>query len=80
MLARTATIASNMNMLDKDGGISHTTRERYSYLDDVEWSVVERLGSTVGEHAVCAMLSALDRDDQRPAVAKFIQHELDGSR
>ena len=52
----------------------------YYYLSDIEWSAVERLGSTVGEHAVCAMLSAMDRDEQHAAVAKFIQHELNESR
>ena len=32
---------------------------------------------TVGEHAVPALVSALERDEQHSAVAKFIQNELD---
>ena len=69
-----------MNMLDDDSDSFHATREGYSHLSDIEWGVVERMSSTVGEHAVCAMLSALDRDGQHAAVAKFIQHELDAAR
>ena len=51
-----------MNMLDDDSDSFHATRDSYSYLSDIEWSVVERMSSTIGEHAVSAMLSALDRD------------------
>ena len=69
----------NMNILDDDGDF-HTTRECYSYLSDIDWSAAKRLGSTAGEHAVRAMLSALNRNKQPAAVAKFIQHELDHSR
>ena len=69
-----------MNMLDDDSDSFHATRDSYSYLSDIEWSVVERMSSTIGEHAVSAMLSALDRDGQHAAVAKFIQHELDASQ
>ena len=69
-----------MNMLDDDSDSFHATRDGYSYLSDIEWSAVERMSSTIGEHAVSAMLSALDRDGQHAAVAKFIQHELDASQ
>ena len=69
-----------MNMLDDDSDSFHATRDSYSYLSDIEWSAVERMSSTIGEHAVSAMLSALDRDGQHAAVAKFIQHELDASQ
>ena len=69
-----------MNMLDDDSDSFHATRDSYSYLSDIEWSAVERMSSTIGEHAVSATLSALDRDGQHAAVAKFIQHELDASQ
>ena len=69
-----------MNMLDDDSDSFHATREGYPHLSDIEWGAVERMSSTVGEHAVCAMLSALDRDGQHAAVVKFIQHELDAAR
>ena len=61
-----------MNMLDNDGENVHTTRESYSYLRNIDFSAVE--------HAVSAMPSALDGDEQHAAVAKFIQHELDESQ
>ena len=67
-------------MLDNDSDSFHATHESYSYLSGIELSAVERMGLTVGEHAVSAMLTALDRDGQHAAVAKFIQHELDESR
>ena len=70
-----------MNMLNDDDSDSfHATHESYSYFSDIEWSAVERMGSTVGEHAVSIMMSALDRDGQHAAVSKVIQHELDESR
>ena len=37
-----------------------------------KWSAVE--------HAVCAMLSTLDRDEHHAAVANFVQQEVDASR
>ena len=35
------------------------------------------MSSTVGNDAILAMLSNLDRDALHSAIAKFIQHELD---
>ena len=67
-------------MLDDEVDTFHATREGYSYLTDVEWSAVERMCSTVGIDAVNAMMSALDRDGQHGAIAKFIQFELDKSQ
>ena len=69
-----------MNMLDDDGDNLHTTSESYYCLSDIEWSDVKRLGSTVDEHVVCAIMSALNRYEQHTTVFKFIQHELDESR
>ena len=69
-----------MNMLDDDSDGFHATREDYDHLSDIEWAAVGRMSSTVGEHAVSAMLSSLDRDAQHATVAKFIQHELDNAR
>lgn len=64
-----------MNMLSDEEERFHVTRESYSHLSEVE-----RMSSTVGEHAVCAMLFSLDSDEQHAAIVKFIQHELDASR
>ena len=69
-----------MNMLDDDSDGFHATREDYDHLSDIEWAAVGRMSSTVGEHAVSAMLSSLDRDAQHATIAKFIQHELDNAR
>ena len=66
-----------MNMVSDEDESFHTCRESYSYLSDVEWSTVELIRSTVGENAVWAMLSALNRDQQHAAIVKFMQHELD---
>uniref|UniRef100_M4BMU6 Uncharacterized protein n=1 Tax=Hyaloperonospora arabidopsidis (strain Emoy2) TaxID=559515 RepID=M4BMU6_HYAAE len=66
-----------MNMLDDEGD---DTRESYYYLSDVQWSAVERMSSTVGEDAVCSLLSSRDREQQHSAIAKFLQQELDASR
>lgn len=66
-----------MNMLSDEEERFHATRESYSQLSDVEWSAVERMSSIVGEHAVCAMLSSLDSDEQHAVIVKFIQQELD---
>ena len=67
-------------MLDDKSESFHATRKRYSYLSDLEWSTVERMSSIVGENAVRAMLSALNRDQQHAAIVKFMQHELDTAR
>ena len=68
-----------MNMLDDDGDIFYATLESYSWFSFIEWSAVELMSSAVGKHAVCALLSALDRGEQHAAIAKFIQHEFDTS-
>ena len=64
-------------MLDDSGNTHHVSRESYSFLSDIERSVVERMSSTVGNDAILAMLSNLNRDSLRSAIAKFIEHELD---
>ena len=69
-----------MNMLNDESERFHAWRESYSYLSDLEWSTVERMNSTVGENAVWAMLSALNRVQQHAAIVKFMQHELDTVR
>uniref|UniRef100_A0AAV1UQ38 CCHC-type domain-containing protein n=1 Tax=Peronospora matthiolae TaxID=2874970 RepID=A0AAV1UQ38_9STRA len=70
-----------MNMLDDEDDQSfHATRDGYSHLSDVEWDAVERMGSTMGIHAVSVMLEALNRDAQHATIAKFIQSELDAER
>uniref|UniRef100_A0AAV1U001 CCHC-type domain-containing protein n=1 Tax=Peronospora matthiolae TaxID=2874970 RepID=A0AAV1U001_9STRA len=70
-----------MNMLDDEDDQSfHATRDGYSHLSDVEWDAVERMGSTMGIHAVSVMLEALNRDAQHAIIAKFIQNELDAER
>uniref|UniRef100_A0AAV1UX69 Retrotransposon gag domain-containing protein n=1 Tax=Peronospora matthiolae TaxID=2874970 RepID=A0AAV1UX69_9STRA len=70
-----------MNMLDDEDDQSfHATRDGYSHLSDVEWDAVERMGSTMGIHAVSVMLEALNRDAQQATIAKFIQNELDAER
>uniref|UniRef100_A0AAV1U926 Uncharacterized protein n=1 Tax=Peronospora matthiolae TaxID=2874970 RepID=A0AAV1U926_9STRA len=70
-----------MNMLDDEDDQSfHATRDGYSHLSDVEWDAVERMGSTMGIHAVSVMLEALNRDAQHATIAKFIQNELDAER
>ena len=70
-----------MNMLDDEGDDTfHCTRESYSYLNDVKWSAVKRMSSTVGEEAVWALLSSRDRDQQHSIIAKFLQRELDVSQ
>ena len=69
-----------MDMSDDNGGTHHATRDSYSFLSDIEWSAVERMSSTVGSDAIMAMLSGLDRDALRSAIAKFIQHELDRAK
>uniref|UniRef100_M4B661 Uncharacterized protein n=1 Tax=Hyaloperonospora arabidopsidis (strain Emoy2) TaxID=559515 RepID=M4B661_HYAAE len=68
-------------MLDDEGDDTfHGTRESYSYLSNVEWSVVERMSSTVGKEAVWSLLSSRDRDQQHSIIDKFLQRELDASR
>uniref|UniRef100_A0AAV1UKF9 Retrotransposon gag domain-containing protein n=1 Tax=Peronospora matthiolae TaxID=2874970 RepID=A0AAV1UKF9_9STRA len=70
-----------MNMLDDEDDQSfHATRDGYSHLSDVEWDAVERMGSTMGIHAVSVMLEALNRDAQHATIAKFIQNEVDAER
>uniref|UniRef100_A0AAV1TZB2 CCHC-type domain-containing protein n=1 Tax=Peronospora matthiolae TaxID=2874970 RepID=A0AAV1TZB2_9STRA len=70
-----------MNMLDDEDDQSfHATRDGYSHLSNVEWDAVERMGSTMGIHAVSVMLEALNRDAQHATIAKFIQNELDAER
>ena len=71
-----------MNMLDDEESDEtfHGTREDYSYLSDIEWSVVERISSTEGEEAVWALLSLKDKYQQHYVIAKFLQRELDASR
>uniref|UniRef100_A0AAV1U0E1 Retrotransposon gag domain-containing protein n=1 Tax=Peronospora matthiolae TaxID=2874970 RepID=A0AAV1U0E1_9STRA len=70
-----------MNMSDDEDDQSfHSTRDGYSHLSDVEWDAVERMGSTMGIHAVSVMLEALNRDAQHATIAKFIQNELDAER
>uniref|UniRef100_A0AAV1V1F2 Retrotransposon gag domain-containing protein n=1 Tax=Peronospora matthiolae TaxID=2874970 RepID=A0AAV1V1F2_9STRA len=70
-----------MNMLDDEDDQSfHATRDGYSHLSDVEWDAVERMGSTMGIHAVSAMLEALNRDAQHATIAKFIQNDFDAER
>uniref|UniRef100_A0AAV1T4Z1 CCHC-type domain-containing protein n=1 Tax=Peronospora matthiolae TaxID=2874970 RepID=A0AAV1T4Z1_9STRA len=70
-----------MNVLDDEDDQSfHATRDGYSHLSDVEWDAVERMGSTMGIHAVSVMLEALNRDAQQATIAKFIQNELDAER
>uniref|UniRef100_A0AAV1UNJ0 Uncharacterized protein n=1 Tax=Peronospora matthiolae TaxID=2874970 RepID=A0AAV1UNJ0_9STRA len=70
-----------MTMLDDEDDQSfHATRDGYSHLSDVEWDAVERMGSTMGIHAVSVMLEALNRDAQHATIAKFIQSELDAER
>uniref|UniRef100_A0AAV1UVI6 Retrotransposon gag domain-containing protein n=1 Tax=Peronospora matthiolae TaxID=2874970 RepID=A0AAV1UVI6_9STRA len=70
-----------MNMSDDEDDQSfHATRDGYSHLSDVEWDAVERMGSTMGIHAVSVMLEALNRDAQHATIAKFVQNELDAER
>uniref|UniRef100_A0AAV1UJV4 CCHC-type domain-containing protein n=1 Tax=Peronospora matthiolae TaxID=2874970 RepID=A0AAV1UJV4_9STRA len=70
-----------MNVLDDEDDQSfHAMRDGYSHLSDVEWDAVERMGSTMGIHAVSVMLEALNRDAQHATIAKFIQNELDAER
>uniref|UniRef100_A0AAV1U5Z5 Retrotransposon gag domain-containing protein n=1 Tax=Peronospora matthiolae TaxID=2874970 RepID=A0AAV1U5Z5_9STRA len=70
-----------MNMLDDEDDQSfHATRDGYSHLSDVEWDAVERMGPTMGIHAVSVMPEALNRDAQHATIAKFIQNELDAER
>ena len=69
-----------MDMLDDSGNTHHVSRESYSFLNDIERSAVERMSSTVGNDAILAMLSGLDRDALHSAIAKFIQHELDEAK
>uniref|UniRef100_A0AAV1TNT1 Uncharacterized protein n=1 Tax=Peronospora matthiolae TaxID=2874970 RepID=A0AAV1TNT1_9STRA len=70
-----------MNMLDDEDDQSfHATRDGHSHLSDVEWDAAERMGSTMGIHAVSVMLEALNRDAQHATIAKFIQNELDAER
>uniref|UniRef100_A0AAV1T2I0 Retrotransposon gag domain-containing protein n=1 Tax=Peronospora matthiolae TaxID=2874970 RepID=A0AAV1T2I0_9STRA len=70
-----------MNMLDDEDDQSfHATRDGYSHLSDVGWDAVERMGSTMGIHAVSVMLEAHNRDSQHATIAKFIQNELDAER
>uniref|UniRef100_A0AAV1TTN7 Retrotransposon gag domain-containing protein n=2 Tax=Peronospora matthiolae TaxID=2874970 RepID=A0AAV1TTN7_9STRA len=70
-----------MDMLDDEDDQSfHATRDGYSHLSDVEWDAVERMGLTMGIHAVSVMLEALNRDAQHATIAKFIQNELDAER
>uniref|UniRef100_A0AAV1UEA6 Uncharacterized protein n=1 Tax=Peronospora matthiolae TaxID=2874970 RepID=A0AAV1UEA6_9STRA len=70
-----------MNMLDDEDDQSfHATRDGYSHLSDVEWDAVERMGPTMGIHAVSVMLEALNRDAQHATIAKFIQNELNAER
>ena len=70
-----------MNMsYGEDDDTFHGTRENYSYLSDVEWSVVERMSSTVVEEAVLSLLSSRDRHQQHSVIAKFLQRELDASQ
>ena len=68
-----------MNMLD-DEETFRATREGFNHLSYLEWSVVERMSSTVGEIAISAMLTSLDRDQQHAAIARFIQNELVAER
>uniref|UniRef100_A0AAV1UST9 Uncharacterized protein n=1 Tax=Peronospora matthiolae TaxID=2874970 RepID=A0AAV1UST9_9STRA len=70
-----------MNILDDEDYHSFcATRDGYSHLSDVEWDAVERMGSTMGIHAVSVMLEALNRDAQHATIAKFNQNELDAER
>ena len=69
-----------MNMLDDETEGFHPTHGSYSHLSQIEWDAVERLGLTIGQEAVCAMLSALGPDGQHATIAKFIQNELDAER
>uniref|UniRef100_A0AAV1TM60 Uncharacterized protein n=1 Tax=Peronospora matthiolae TaxID=2874970 RepID=A0AAV1TM60_9STRA len=70
-----------MNTLDDEDDQSfRATRDGYFHLSDVEWDAVERMGSTMGIHAVSVMLGALNRDAQHATIAKFIQNELDAER
>ena len=70
-----------MNMLDEvEGDRFHGTRESYFHLSDVEWSAIERMGSTVGEEAIWAMLSTRYREQHHSGISKFLQLELDESR
>ena len=66
-----------MDMLDDSGNTHHVSPESYSFLSDIERSAVERMSSTVGNDAILALLSNLDRDALHSTIAKFIQHELD---
>uniref|UniRef100_A0AAV1T1K2 Retrotransposon gag domain-containing protein n=1 Tax=Peronospora matthiolae TaxID=2874970 RepID=A0AAV1T1K2_9STRA len=65
---------------DEDDQSFHATRDGYSHLSNVEWDAVERMGSTMGIHAVSVMLEALNRDAPNATIAKFIQNELDAER
>ena len=68
-------------MLDVvEGNSFHGTRESYSYLSDVEWSAIGRMGSIVGEEAVWAMLFSRGRDQQHSVITRFLQRELDESQ
>uniref|UniRef100_A0AAV1TEE2 Uncharacterized protein n=1 Tax=Peronospora matthiolae TaxID=2874970 RepID=A0AAV1TEE2_9STRA len=70
-----------MNMLDDEDDQSfHATRDGYSHLSNVEWDAVERMGSTMGIHAVSVMLEALNRDAQHATIAKFIQNKREAER
>ena len=59
-----------MNMLNENERF-HATREGYAHLSDIEWDAVTRMGNTIGEAAVSAMLESLNRDEQHAAIAKF---------
>ena len=64
-----------MNMMDEEESF-YSTREGFTHFSDFEWTAVGRMRSTVGEIAIGAMLEYLDRDQQRAAIAKFIQNKL----
>ena len=66
-----------MNMLGDEAEDFHPTHGSYSHLSQIEWDAVERLGSTIGQEAIGAMLAALRLVEQHDTIAKFIQNELD---
>ena len=72
--------STTMDMMNDGAEDFLPVHESYSHLSQIEWDAVERLGLTIGQEAVCAMLSALGPDGQHATIAKFIQNELDAER
>ena len=70
-----------MDMSDDNEGTHHAQHDdSNSFLNELEKSAVEQMGSTVGKDAIMVILSGLDRDALYSAIVKFIQHEFDEAR